>query len=266
MRYEILGPMRVVDGASAMSLSARKIEVLMATLLVRADEVVGTRELIREIWGERTADLPIACLHVYVSHLRKFLRRPQAAESPIVTVRRGYSLQLGNDDLDVREFQRLVGRGHALLASGAVEDACAAYERALGLWRGPALDHLCDGPIIGTFVCWIGRARLECVERLVEAGLQLGRHRRLVGYLYEQLEENPLHEAFYRQLMLALYRSGCRADALEVYQTARTALREELGLLPPRALSDLHQSILVGDPRLELDAARRGTATSSGVH
>lgn len=257
MRYEILGPMRVVDGASAMSLSARKIEILMATLLVRADAVVGTKELIREIWGDRGADQPIACLHVYVSQLRKFLKRPRAAESPIVTVRNGYSLRLGNDELDVREFQRFVGRGQALQESGDVEGACAAYERALSLWRGPALDHLRDGPIIGTFVCWVERARLDCVERLVEGGLKLGRHRQLVGYLYEQVDENPLHEAFYRQLMLALYRSGCRADALDVYQSARTVLKEELGLLPPPALSDLHQSILVGDPRLEPVAARR---------
>jgi DNA-binding SARP family transcriptional activator len=253
MRYEILGPLQIVDGASTRSLSARKIEVLLATLLVRADQVVGTENLMTEIWGERARD--IAGLHVYVSQLRKFLRHPDVPESPVVTVRHGYLLRLGTDELDFDVFQGLVRRGKAMEAAGDVEGACAAYEQGLDLWRGPVLDDLRDGAIVNNFACWAEQARRDCVERLVDAGLELGRHREFVSYLYKQTEENPLHEAFYRQLMLALHRSGCRADALNVYQSARTVLMDELGLHPPHALQDLHRAILADDPALEAASA-----------
>ncbi|KUJ65660.1 activator protein [Streptomyces albus subsp. albus] len=251
MRYEILGPMRVVDEASITSLSARKIEVLLATLLVRAEQAVSTKELITEIWGERAPGQAQGALHVYVSQLRKFLRRPEAPASPIVTVPTGYLLRLGSDELDFQVFQRLVRQGQAERKAGDTEAACVAFEEAIALWRGPALDDLRNGPIVNGFVCWAEQTRLECVESLVDTGLRLGRHREFVSYLYVQTEEHPLHEAFYRQLMLALYRSGCRADALSVYQSARTVLRDELGLEPPCSLRDLHQAILVGDPELE---------------
>lgn len=251
MRYEILCPLRVVDGATITSISARKIEVLLAALLVRAEEVVSSEDLMKEIWGTRAPRQAIAGLHVYVSQLRKFLRRPHRSDSPIVTARNGYVLQLGEDELDFHVFQDLVGQGRAAQRAGHTEEACAAYEEGLALWRGPVLEDLRDGAIVNSFACLAEQARLECVEWFVDAGLELGRHREFVSYLYAQIEELPLHEAFYRQLMLALYRSGCRADALGVYRSARTMLAEELGLEPSADLRELHQAILLDAPELE---------------
>ncbi|MEU5610699.1 AfsR/SARP family transcriptional regulator [Streptomyces sparsogenes] len=251
MRYEILCPLRVVDGSSITSLSARKIEVLLAALLVRVDEAVSSEELMKEIWGTRAPRQAIATLHVYISQLRKFLRRPGRAESPIVTARSGYVLRLGADELDFHVFQELVRQGRAARRAGLTQDACEAYEEGLGLWRGPVLEDLRDGAIVNGFVCWAEQAWLECVEAFVDAGLELGRHREFVSFLYARIEELPLHEAFYRQLMLALYRSGCRADALSVYQSARTVLSEELGLEPSATLKRLHQAVLVDAPELE---------------
>lgn len=251
MRYEILGPLRVVDGSSITSLSARKIEVLLAALLVRADEPVSSDDLMKEIWGTRAPRQTLAALHVYVSQLRKFLRRPDRADSSIVTARGGYLLRLGADELDFSVFQALVSRGRDAQQAGRIHEACEDYEEALSLWRGPVLEDLRDGPIINGFVCWAEQARLECVERFVETGMELGRHREFVSYLYARIEELPLHETFYRRLMLALYRSGCRADALSTYQSARTVLGEELGLEPSAALKQLHHAVLVGAPELE---------------
>jgi SARP family transcriptional regulator, regulator of embCAB operon len=251
MRYEILGPIRVVDGPSIKSISARKIEVLLATLLVRSGQAVSSKELMTEIWGEHTPGQANAGLHVYVSQLRKFLRRADVPASPIVTVRTGYLLDLGTDELDFHVFQRLMRQGQLQRKARCIEEACDAFEQAIGLWRGPVLDDLRDGPVLNGFVCWAEQARLECVEELVDSALRLGRHREFVSYLYVQTEEHPLHEAFYRQLMLALYRSGCRADALRVYQSARTVLKDELGLEPPGSLRHLHHAILVDDPQLE---------------
>ncbi len=105
------------------------------------------------------------------------------------------------------------------------------------------------------FVTWMSDARMECLEMLNDAQLELGRHRELVGRLYSLITEHPLREAFYRQLMLALYRSECQAEALKVFQVARRTLNEELGLEPCRALQDLQRAILTADDQLELYAA-----------
>ncbi|MGO4424527.1 winged helix-turn-helix domain-containing protein, partial [Streptomyces sp. MCAF7] len=110
--------------------------MLLAALLVRADEVVGSEELVKEIWGTRAPRQAIATLHVYVSQLRKFLRRPDRAESPIVTARSGYVLRLGMDELDFHIFQDLVRQGRAARRAGRTQEACEVYEEGLGLWRG----------------------------------------------------------------------------------------------------------------------------------
>lgn len=254
MKYEILGPIRVVDGAVTSSVSARKIEVLLAVLLIRSGQVVGTGQLMTEIWGEQVPRRAAAGVHVYISQLRKFLSRPARLDSPIVTSQPGYLLHLGSDQLDVRVFQNLVEQGRTYQRAGRTEQARGSFEAALRLWRGPALGDLRDGPICNGFAGWAEQARLECVEMLVDSSLLLGRHREFVSYLYALTAEHPLRESFYRQLMLALYRSGCQADALKVYQSARDVLNEELGLEPCRALRDLQRSILRGDPHLELES------------
>lgn len=256
MRYEILGKIRVVDGASMSTVSARKIEILLAVLVIRAGQVVSTTQLMTEIWGEHPPRRAAAGLHVYVSQLRKFLSRPACAASPIITTHPGYLLQLGSDELDAQIFQHLVNQGREEQKAGHLEEACASFGSALDLWRGPALGGLRDGPLVNGFAGWAEQARLECTEKLVDTGLMLGRHRELASYLYALTVEYPLREAFYRQLMLALYRSGCQADALKVYQSARTVLIDELGLEPCRSLRDLQRAILLGDPRLELGAAQ----------
>nr|MDT0660532.1 AfsR/SARP family transcriptional regulator [Micromonospora sp. DSM 115978] len=255
MRYEILGPIRTVNGTATATVSACKIETLLAVLLIRADQVVGAGQLMTEIWGENPPRRATAGLHVYVSQLRKFLGRRGTADSPIVTAQSGYMLRLGADELDVQDFQRLVDAGRRNQRAGRMEQAWEAYESALSLWRGPALGDLRDGPVVSGFAGWGEQARLECAEELVNCGLALGRHREYVSFLYALTTENPFREAFYRQLMLALYRSGCQADALRVYQSARTVLRDEFGLEPCRSLRDLQRAILLGDPRLEAVAA-----------
>ncbi len=150
---------------------------------------------------------------------------------------------------------QLVNQGRALSKERRYEEAAACLEDALGLWHGPALGDLSNGPIIDGFVAWLMEARMECTEMLAEAQLQLGRHRELVGRLYSLAAENPLREAFYRQLMLALYRSNRQAEALKVYQMARKTLNDELGLEPCRGLRDLQRAILTDDDQLDLLAS-----------
>lgn len=250
----MLGPLRVVDGDGSSSISARKIELLLAALLVRADDVVPTDQLITEVWGDRAPRRATAGLHVYVSELRKFLSRADRPDGRIVTRPPGYLLSMGSDEIDVRTFLDLVGLGRSRLRERRHQEAANCFEDSLALWRGPVLGDLACGPMIDGYVTWLSEARVECTEMLIDAQLQLGRHRELVGRLFSLTAEFPLRETFCRQLMLALYRSDRRAEALQVYQLARRTLDVELGLEPCRALQDLRRAILAADDdRLLLD-------------
>lgn len=255
MRYEILGPLRIVDGTgNAATISAHKVEVLLATLLIRSDQVVTVDQLISEIW-DRNPPLKVrASLHVYVSQLRKMLTRP-GVPAPIVTLPAGYMLRVGPDSLDLPDFQRLMCDGRTLSREGLYPEAARAYESALALLRGPVLGDLSEGPIVRGFVTWLEEARIECTEMGVEAQLALGRHRELIGDLYALTAEYPLRESFHRQLMLALYRAERQADALRVYQDVRRVLREELGIEPGRALRRLQHAILADDDELNRQLA-----------
>jgi DNA-binding SARP family transcriptional activator len=255
MRYEILGPLRVVDENGTSFVSARKIETVLAALVIRSDQVVAFDQLMAEIWGDQLPRRATAALHVYISELRKFLRRPGRRENPVVTIAPGYLLRKGSDEIDFHQFLRLVDHGRTKLRECHYEEASAVFEEALGLWRGRPLDDLGASTIIGSFVTWLTELRLECLEMLADSNLKLGRHREIVGHLYSLTTENPFREAFYRQLMLALYRSDRQADALQVYHSVRKTLNEELGLEPCRALRDLQRAILADDGQLDPRAA-----------
>ncbi|MFJ9697873.1 BTAD domain-containing putative transcriptional regulator [Kitasatospora sp. NPDC101183] len=258
MRYEILGSLQIKPephDRQPPALNARNMQVALATLLVRADEVVSVQQLSHEIWGDRPPKRYLAAIHVYISQLRKLLARDGAPGNPIATRSPGYCLQLGEDLLDVREFQRLGDEGRAALRRGRPDQAAAAFGAALGLWRGPALGDLRAGPILDGFLAWVEQARLSCVDQHVEAGLALGRHQELVGRLYSLTSEHPLHEGFRRQLMIALYRSERQADALRVYGSTRHTLNSELGIEPGPALQNVHRAILLSDRSLDLSTA-----------
>ncbi|MFB6887844.1 BTAD domain-containing putative transcriptional regulator [Kitasatospora sp. NPDC056327] len=247
MRYELLGSLRVVDGDGPSSISAQKIEILLASLLAHADHVLSVDQLMGEIWGERQPRRALAGLHVYVSEVRKFLYRPDRAAGPVLTRSPGYLLRLDGDALDAREFLELVALGRRYLRERRFEEAGEAFERGLALWRGPALGDVGRGPVLRGFATRLTEARLECTELLVDAQLRRGRHREVVGLLYTLTVENPLREAFHRQLMLALYRSERRADALRAYRSARRTLLDELGLEPCTPMQELHRAILRSD-------------------
>ncbi|MEV6927926.1 AfsR/SARP family transcriptional regulator [Dactylosporangium sp. NPDC051485] len=255
MRYEILGPLRITNDEGTRSIAARKIEVLLALLLIRANQVVSTEEVIAEIWGGCAPDRAIAAVHVYISKLRKLLGVDPQGDSPIVTRPPGYVFRLGAAGFDVNDLQALMQEGRTHLRGGRHRPAAHAFGEALRLWRGPVLGDAVSGPVTTSFVTWLEEARLECIESLIDSQLHLGLHRELVGWLFTLIGEYPLRETFYRQLMLGLCRSERQADALRVFHTARRTLNEELGLEPSRALQQLHAAILRADERLEVDAA-----------
>jgi DNA-binding SARP family transcriptional activator len=255
MRYEVLGPMRMFDGEDYWTIGTRKLETLLGVLLLRADHVVSIDQLTDEIWRDKRPVRAMAGIHGYVSQLRKHFRDHGDPDGPIVTQPAGYLLRSGGDQIDTKVFLGLVAQARGHRRERQFEQAAECLGDAQALWRGPLLGDVRGGPIIKGYTSWLIEAWIECAELHVDVQLELGLHREVLGMLHSAVAEHPLRENFYRQLMVALYRSGFRAEALKVYHTARSRLRRELGLEPGRELRVLQQQILSADPRLDLVSA-----------
>jgi len=252
VRYEILGPLRVLNNEKSSTLRARHVEVVLAALLVNANRMVTADQLIAELWHDNPPRTAMASLYVCISKLRKFLHGIGYAADPVETKSPGYALRAENDEFDAWNFELLFERGRLDAKAGRHEQASESFAAALGLWRGPALGNLRDGPMLGAFATWVEEARLQCLELMIESNLALGLHREMIGQLYSLAGEHPLRETFYGQLMLALYRAERQADALAAYRSARETLHDQLGTEPGRALSAMQRAILRTDNRLDL--------------
>jgi DNA-binding SARP family transcriptional activator len=233
---------------------------VLAVLLLSAGEVVSTERLIDDLWGEHVPSSARPVLQGYVSNLRK-------AVGPLLVTRApGYVLELQPEQLDLRRFERLLGEGRADLAAGRAETAAATLREALALWRGAALADFAYEPFAQAAVVRLEELRLAAFEERIDADLALGRHASLVGELEALAVEHPLRERVHGQLMLALYRSGRQAEALEAYQRARGALVDGLGIDPGQPLQALERAILQQDPALDLagrDAAPEPPAAAA---
>ncbi|PPK71426.1 AfsR/SARP family transcriptional regulator [Actinokineospora auranticolor] len=250
MRYLLLGPLQIA-GETTLTITAPKIETLFATLLIRANRAVSTDELIGELWGEQPPRRVRSALHVYVSQIRKRFTADEPGAAVLRTHGQGYLLEVDESRLDVTDLQREHALGQSLVDRDP-HAALAAFTRAAALFRGPVLGHIRNGLVVGGFGRWADELRLECLEAVARGSLVTGRHREVIGDLAKWAEEYPLHEAFREQLMVALYRSGRRAEALAVFQSARRVLREELGLEPRESMRRLQSHILGADRDLSL--------------
>ena len=240
MRFQLLGPLRIV-GDSAMTISAPKVETLLATLLIRANQVVSAEELIDEVWGGHPPKRGRDALHVYISQLRK-----RFLGNSLQTHGQGYLLHVEAAAIDVTELHAAYAHGQAARAADP-RAALGHYTRAARLFRGPVLGGICNGHIVGAFARWAEEIRLDCLESIANCSLQVGRHRELIGDLAGWVDEYPMHEVFREHLMLALHRAGRRAEALEVFQSGRRVLRDELGLEPRESMRRLQTAILNAD-------------------
>ena len=192
-------------------------------------------------------------LQVYVHKLRKAPSRAsargvgRAADHP----RPRYMLRVEPDQLDAGRFARLLGDGRAAAEAGDPATAARTLAQALELWRGPAYADFAYDPFAQAEIARLEELRLDAVEDRIEADLALGGAAELVGELEALIGDNPLRERLRGQLMLALYRAGRQADALEAYDEARRTLDEELAS-PEPALQRLQTDILRQAPALEV--------------
>lgn len=236
--FLILGPLEVLEGEQRVELGGPMQRALLAVLLLHRGEVVSTDRLIDELWGEQAPRSAVKIVHGYVSHLRKAL-----GDGLLVTRGRGYTLDVERDRFDVERFEHWAAEGRGALERGDPVRAAELLRGALGLWRGPPLADFAYEAFAQPESARLEEERLTVMEDRIDADLAAG-GTSVVAELEALVREQPLRERLYGQLMLALYRDGRQADALEVYQRARAALTERLGLEPGPALRGIQAQIL----------------------
>lgn len=254
MEFLILGPVEAYANGHAVALRGDKQRALLAVLLVHANKVVSGEQLIDALWGESLPTNARNALQAHVSQLRRVLDAAGGAPASgelLVTRPRGYRLELPPERLDAARFELLLAQGRRALQGGEAERAAELLRAGLGLWRGPALADVALEAFAQVHAARLEELRLEATETRIAADLQLGRHAELVGELETLTQAEPLREGLRAQLMLALYRSGRQAEALEVYRATRRRLVDELGIEPSASLRQLHSAILDQDPALQ---------------
>ena len=242
------------DGERIVELEGAKARALLVLLLLHANEVVPSDRLIDDLWSGSPPSTAANALQVYVSRLRKLLGR-----EAVVTRAPGYQLRVEPDRVDALRFARLVEEAREALADGRPDAALAGLEEALALWQGAPLAEFVYEAFAQAPINRLEELRLTALEEGFEARLALGRGADLVADLEALVAEHPLRERLRGQLMLALYRAGRQAEALELYQETRRLLVDELGIEPSPNLQRLETAILRQDPALEpelVDEAR----------
>jgi DNA-binding SARP family transcriptional activator len=250
VKFKILGPIEIVTGSERLELGGTRQQIVLATLLLNANRVVTLDRLLEAIYGEGLPPTARSQAQISISSLRR-LFAPYSAEPVIATRPHGYVIEVGAEQLDSQQFDALVAAARAASHANQLEQAVACYRDALRLCRGPALDGI-ESQYIRVAASRLDEQRITTMEDRVNLELELGRHHELVGELIELVEEFPLREGLRGQLMLALYRCGRTAEALQVYRQARRTMIDELGIEPGERLQQLEHAILTSDPALEL--------------
>jgi DNA-binding SARP family transcriptional activator len=251
LEFRILGPTEVWDADTQLQLGGPKQRAVLAVLLLDAGRVVSSDRLIDLLWGEQPPPTAATSLQNFISQLRKLFGADVLATKPP-----GYRLEISPQQLDLERFRLLVEDAK----QGRPAERSSKLREALALWRGPPLADLAFETFAQNEIARLEELRLSALEEQIEADLDDGRHAELVGELEPLVREHPLRERLRGQLMLALYRSGRQAEALQVYHDARRELVDELGIEPGAALQQLHGAILRQDARLELNGGTPATS------
>jgi DNA-binding SARP family transcriptional activator len=241
--FRILGPLEVVTERGLVALGGHKQRALLASLLLARGDVVPIDRLIEELWGEAAPRTAQTSLQNFVSQLRKVLGADVLETRPP-----GYRIRIRPEQLDAARFERLVADAR----SAPPQERRLLLRQALDLWRGPLLADFAYEQFAQNEARRLDELRVVALEEALAADVESGRHAEVVPQLEALVREQPLRERPRAQLMLALYRSGRQAEALEVYQDTRRTLVEELGIEPGPELQRLHASILRQETRLEV--------------
>jgi DNA-binding SARP family transcriptional activator len=259
MEIRILGTVELQVGDQRVELGGPKQRAVLALLALDPGEIVTRDRLIEALWGEHPPDGVEHRLDVQVSRLRTALRDAGVDTATVERVERGYFLRAEAVRVDAVAAERLVEDARRRLAENAPEEARAAADEALALWRGRPLAELADDPSSQAAARRLEDLRLTALEAGAEADLALGRHYEALGGLQRLAASEPLREPVHALLMLALCRCGRDADALRVYDELRRRLSAELGADPGEQTRRLHEAILRHDPAIAPERPARAT-------
>ncbi len=245
MRFRLLGPLTVSEDDGPIAIGGPKQRLVLAHLLLRANQTVPSERLIDIVWGEEPPETARGTLQSYVSRLRGALGPERIGGGG-----NGYRLRADPAEIDVHRFEALLRGARARdLEPGRV---VALLDEALALWGGPALADLASEPSLLGEISRLEEMRVVASEERNSARLDLGEHAELVAELQTAVAAHPLRERLWGQLILALYRSGRQAEALAAFDRARELLSEELGIDPSRELRELHGRVLRQEESLQL--------------
>ncbi|MFI8104834.1 AfsR/SARP family transcriptional regulator [Streptomyces sp. NPDC086023] len=246
--FRILGPLQVSASAGPVRVPPGRQETILAALLLEANRVVSTDYLVDLIWDDDPPDTARTQVQICVSRLRK-LFTSAGIDAAITTRPPGYVLRAADDSVDAAVFARTVTEARLMEKEGRAAHAAERLRAAGELWLGACLGGI-TSDTLRSKALQLDEERLTALEARIRLELDLGRHHELVGELRLLVHEHPLRERLRGQLMLALYRSGRQAEALEAYRVGRELLVEELGLEPGEELRALESAILSGDTAL----------------
>ena len=259
LEVRLLGPLEAVGEQGPVDLGGPRRRSVLAILALAANSVVSIERLADALYGEEPPATAVAQVQRQVSDLRKALGAAIETRAP------GYLLRVEPGGVDLERFERLAADGGAALARGEHAEAAVRLREALALWRGDALEDLADEPFAAAAVARLHDLRLAALERRIEADLALGGHQNLVAELEALVREQPAHEGFTAQLMLALYRCRRQQDALAAYRELRARLVGDYGIEPTPALRALEAAVLRQDDALDLSVAAITTPPSAAV-
>jgi DNA-binding SARP family transcriptional activator/tetratricopeptide (TPR) repeat protein len=244
MNFKLLGPVEIVANGRQIPVAAPREQIVLAMLLLEANRVVPVSRLIDAVWGDAPPRTARGQIQICVSSLRRLIARAGASDV-IETRPAGYLIRVADEDLDLRQFEQFA----SLAASEAQRhpaEAVRSYRAGLALWHGPLAGGV-ESRIIQASAARLDETRLAAIEKCLELELHLGHHHSVTSELTKLVADHPLRERLRGQLMLALYRSGRQAEALQLFRETRDYLAEELGLDPSDDLQDLERAILLKD-------------------
>jgi DNA-binding SARP family transcriptional activator len=256
MKFRVLGSLEVWIDGRLVQFPVPKRRILLVALLSQANTVVSVDRLTEWLWPHDPPSSAVSVVQTHISHVRRAIEPNRAKPQLLLTRASGYLLKVDADQLDALRFEHLVQLGRAQLSRGEFAAAAATLSEALTLWRGPALADA-DGVAAGRAfaVRWEELRQFAAVMR-IEAELELGHHLDVVSELEYLVVAHPFDERMHGLLMIALYRSRRRADALFTYRKLRENLYHELGTNPAPALRRLEHAIRAQAPELDTASPR----------
>jgi DNA-binding SARP family transcriptional activator/tetratricopeptide (TPR) repeat protein len=249
--FRVLGPLQVTADGLEVGLTAKRQRTVLGMLLLSPNRVVSVGRLVAAVWESDPPSSSRVQVQICVSAVRRVLLEGRLGGDRVRTAADGYLIRVGPEELDSSVFQRKVREARKLAAADDAMEAAGMLRDALDLWRGPALSDL-NAAAVRPGAGMLDEARLAAQEEYFDLVSGLGRHGEVIGQLGALVAEYPLRERFTAQLMLALYRAGRTAEALEVYQSSRRAHVEELGIEPGSGLRDLQDRLLRDERGLDL--------------